>query len=212
MTLEKAWVKYGTICGFISAGTYILISTVGNILPDVIARLLFFAIGIFGVISVGGMFHIFKKHRNSVMLQQAVLLIIIAFTMFTLMAVVQQTIRAFWADTEMTGITKESQYIVLRTVDSVQLGMDITFDIFYSLGFLLISILMFKHPRFGKIFGILGILAILPMLVFNLYTFPYPPSDAGLIDLGPVTGLWGLAVLIQTIRSLKWMDEKPVTE
>ena len=212
MTIEKAWVKYGTICGLISAGTYILISILGNVIPDGIGRLLFFAIGVFGVISAGGMYHIFKKNKNSVMLQQAVLLIIVAFTVFTLMAVVQQTIIGFWADSNLEGITKETQNLVLRTVHSVQLGMDITFDIFYSLGFLLVSILMFKHPRFGKIFSIVGVLVILPMLALNLYTFPVPPADAGLFDLGPLSGLWGLAVLIQCLRSIKWMDKEPIIQ
>jgi len=207
MTIEKAWVKYGTICGLISAGSYIFVSIPGIPVPDFIARILFFAIGVFGIISVGGLYYIFTKHKNSIMLQQASLLIIVAFSMFTLMAVVQQTIRGFWKNSNIEGLTEEAQTMIWRAVDSVQLGMDITFDIFYAGAFILISILMFRHPRFGKIFSISGVLIFTVMLTFNLYSFPHPPASNGLIDLGPVSGLWGLIVLIQCLRSLKWMDK-----
>jgi len=45
------------------------------------------------------------------------------------------------------------------------------------------------------------------LLVLNLQTFPTPPANAGLFDLGPVLGLWYLAVTIQVARSFHWIDE-----
>ena len=42
------------------------------------------------------------------------------------------------------------------------------------------------------------------LLLFSLYTFPTPPANAGLVDPGPVVGLWYLAVTVQMWRSLNW--------
>jgi hypothetical protein len=67
---------------------------------------------------------------------------------------------------------------------------------------------MYNHPRFGKIFSISGIGLFSSLLVLNLITFPHPPASKGLFDVGPITGLWGLAVIIQSLRSIKWMDQK----
>ena len=67
---------------------------------------------------------------------------------------------------------------------------------------------MYKHPRFGKLFSISGVVLFLLLLSFNMYTFPHPPAENGLIDLGPFSGIWALAVNIQAFRSVKWMDEE----
>jgi len=42
----------------------------------------------------------------------------------------------------------------------------------------------------------------------NLATFPTPPAEAHLVDLGPAVGLWYLAVSIQMWRSLGWAKER----
>ncbi len=209
MSIERSWVKVGAICGLFSAGFYMLLNIPNLPIPTVMIRVIFFAVGVLGVISVGGLYHLIKKHRNSVMLQQAVLLSIIAFVLLALMAVSQETIEAFRAESISVAQgeqARELQVNIWKAVDSVQLAMDIAFDIFYTLTFIFYSILMFRHPRFGKIFGVSGVLIFSLLLLFNLYSFPHPPASNGLIDLGPITGLWSLAVIIQSLRSLKWMD------
>ena len=100
--LEKAWVKYGALCGLSSVGIYLLLNVLVNIpglpLSPVATRTAFFSVGVLGVASVGGVYHLIKKHKNSVMLQMAVLLSIVAFAFFTLMAVVQETTAVFWEE------------------------------------------------------------------------------------------------------------------
>ncbi len=210
--LSKDWVKYGTICGLISAGTYMLLNVIINIpdisIPHSIIRIAFFSVGVFGVISVGGLYHLIKKHKNSVALQMAALLSIVAFVCLTLMAVLQETTGAFWQEALANNQSVEEVNSIWGAINAVQLGVDITFDIFYSITFILYSILMLNHPRFGKIFGISGIVLFSALLILNLVTFPHPPANVGLIDVGPFTGLWGLVVIIQSLRSIKWMDQE----
>jgi hypothetical protein len=86
--------------------------------------------------------------------------------------------------------------------------MDVSWDIFISIGTILFGVAIMRHPRLGKFIGLLGFLIGHFLLVFNLATFPAPPGDAGLIDLGPVLGIWYLVVTILIIRSLKWFDQQ----
>ena len=67
---------------------------------------------------------------------------------------------------------------------------------------------MLEHPRFGRIFGWTGMTTAVLLLAFNLYTFPMPPANSELIDLGPLVGLWYLVVSLQALRSLKWAREE----
>jgi hypothetical protein len=210
--LSKDWVKYGTICGLISAGTYMFLNVLINIpnisIPHSIIRIAFFSVGVFGVVSVGGLYHLVKKHKNGVVLQMALLLSIVAFAFLTLMAVIQETTSVFWQESLASNQFGEVGNSIWVAVDAVQLGVDITFDIFYTSAFILYSILMFNHPRFGKIFSISGIILFSSLLILNLFTFPHPPASVGLFDVGPITGLWALVVIIQSLRSIKWMDQE----
>ena len=91
-----------------------------------------------------------------------------------------------------------------RPLQAVWLGLDVAWDAYIGLGTVLFGVSMFRHPRFGRVFGTGGIVLGLGLLVLNLYTFPTPPANAGLIDLGPFIGLWYLAVSIQMWRSSGW--------
>jgi hypothetical protein len=73
-----------------------------------------------------------------------------------------------------------------------------------GLGTVLFGVSMFRHPRFGRLFGASGVVLGLGLLMSNLYAFPTPPANTGLIDLGPFIGLWYLAVSVQMWRSLGW--------
>jgi hypothetical protein len=111
-------------------------------------------------------------------------------------------------ETAGEGISEATMKWIWQVVDKVQLGVDVSWDIFIAIGTILFGVTMMRHPRFGKIFGLLGFFIGHFFLVFNLSTFPTPPGDAGLIDLGPVAGLWYLVATILVIRSLKWFDQQ----
>jgi hypothetical protein len=91
-----------------------------------------------------------------------------------------------------------------REVAAVWLGLDVAWDAYIGTGTLLLGWAMRNHPRFGKALGWAGVALAAALLVLNLYTFPTPPGEAGLIDLGPFVGLWYLVVTIQAWRSLSW--------
>jgi hypothetical protein len=98
-----------------------------------------------------------------------------------------------------TDAAKELLRTAWRAVNRVQYLIDVAWDVFISVGALLVAVAMLRHPNFGKIWGGLGILAAGLLLILNLYTFPYAPAESGSIDLGPALALWVFAVYVRLI-------------
>ena len=46
----------------------------------------------------------------------------------------------------------------------------------------------------------------LALLVLNLWSFPIPPARAGLVDVGPLTGLMFLVLSIRGMASVRWWE------
>jgi len=99
------------------------------------------------------------------------------------------------------GAEKVSSHLV-----AIWLGLDVAWDAYVGLGTICFALAMWRHPRFGRIFAILGIAIGAGLPALHLLTFPTPPQNAGLVDLGPALGLWYLAVTIQMWRSLAWAE------
>jgi hypothetical protein len=170
---------------------------------DNLTLALVFAIGPVAIVGVLSISRRLAPQGGSLVLRAGTTFLTIGFALFTLMLVVQQTIfirfRQFRSEATDEA-AKEALALVFKGVNLVQLGADVAFDVFYCLGVILLAAVMYRHRDFGKAFGVLGIVSASALLAFNLYTFPSVPADAGLVDLGPVTGLWWLAVIVQFFR------------
>ena len=64
--------------------------------------------------------------------------------------------------------------------------------------------------RFGIVIGGITLFAGLLLLVLNLWTFPTPPGESGLIDVGPFVGLWFLVLNVRVLFSAKWWTNRYV--
>lgn len=203
--LAYRWIKLGAICGPLAVISYAAL--VFGKLPDFPAMLLVCAFGPFLGIASVGLYHFLALVRKTVTLQIAVVANIIGVSFVTMMLIVQAStnIRMEKAIAKVSDpAATDALKAIWRGVDSVQLGMDVAWDVFGVLGTLLFAINMLWHPRLGKIIGIVGIILAVGLFVFNIYTFPTPPGEANLIDLGPFVALWYVAVSIMILLSLGW--------
>jgi uncharacterized membrane protein len=209
ITLYRTWIRVGIYAGLGVSVIYPLMIFVP--LPNKIIVIFVSLFGPLLMLASLGLYYFLKAHRETVTGQLAIISNIIASVLVTLMLIVQLSINLS-VDKLMASvgsdISEQTMKWIWQVVDKMQLGMDVSWDIYISIGTILFGVTMMKHPRFGKIFGLLGFLIGHFLLVFNIATFPTPPGDAGLIDLGPLLGLWYLAATVQIIRSLKWFDRQ----
>ncbi len=87
-------------------------------------------------------------------------------------------------------------------------GLDVAWEVYVGVGTVLFGYAMLRHPRFGWPYALPGLLIGLLLLVLNIATFPEPPDTAGLVDVGPLVGLWYLVVTIRLLASLGWARQQ----
>jgi hypothetical protein len=197
MNIIKQWAIISIIAGLGAVISYTLLSILSG--PYIALVILASAFGPFLAAASLGLYHILAESGNPVVLQLAVMFNIVGAAIFTTMLLVQLAIGY-----QLQSIDKEAiNLTALRTaLIGVQLGMDVAWDVFISLGTLLFALSMLRDARFGLILGVAGILIAVALLILNLWTFPTPPAAKNLVDLGPLVGIWYLVVTIMMIRWL----------
>jgi len=194
--VERTWIRLGGIAGIATIFAYFI--AVFSPLPWPIRRPVFFAIGPCGILLVVGLCRLLGLHRRTVTVEIATLFGVIGSAMMNLMAVVQGAIDAQMDRHLPAAADAASRNLIgwiRNSVNSVHLGMDVSFDIFILVSVTLFGISMLRHPKFGAKFGIPGCVAASATLGLNLYSFPVPPEP----DLGPVVALWLGAVSVQML-------------
>ncbi|MDX1416638.1 MAG: hypothetical protein R3293_20730 [Candidatus Promineifilaceae bacterium] len=196
--MSQRWVTVGGVLGI--AGSLFYFLAIAPILPAPIN--VYFGLAFGPMISVAyiGIYHFVKAHRDSITLQIAVLFGIIAGTIVNMMLVVQQSLVLGLAAAERSQMGSATW----QGFNLVQLGLDVSWDIYISLASVLLGAAILDHPRFGRLMGGITMLLGGSLLVLNMTTFPIPPAQAGSIDLGPVVGTWYLILMIRMLRSRSW--------
>ncbi len=167
--------------------------------PERLLISLAFFIGPIAVIGMVSLHQRLRQQNASLLVDGGIVLLIAAFVLFDLMVVVQQTVFWFRKEALAAAVTEAAREQVTASylaVNGVQLGADIAFDVFYCVGMFLVSAAMWNDRRFGRTVSALGLVTAGGLLALNLVTFPNPPDRAGLIDLGPLSGVWWIAVII----------------
>lgn len=197
---KTTWTHLAGITGILSVISYFGAAFLP--VPDVVTRLLAFAFGPLLSVSFVGIYRTMAPHKDGPMLQTACLFGIVAGVMVTSMLVVQvgnNMVRADMLASAETELARDSVLLAWRAVNRVQYLLDVVWDIFICLALLLLATVMVSHPRFGKIWGGIGILVSVSLLFLNLFTFPFAPGEVGLVDLGPIAAIWMLAVFIRLL-------------
>ena len=196
MTREsKAWVALGAL-GLLS---YLFVAFEPIALPEQLLLSIAFLMGPFILIGLVGFYRVLREQEDSLTLQLAGVFAVVAFSFFCLMLVVQQSVRIILSDyiaEASDEAARETLRLILRGVDPVQLGIDVTFDIFVCLSMICFALVFSRRPGFGVAIGASGVVIALSLLLLNLASFPRPPAEVGSIDLGPLAALWWLVVIV----------------
>lgn len=150
-----------------------------------------------------GFFAFFRVNRLSSVLYLATMLGVLAGIIVNMMLLVHG-IQAYFTSAEVAELMGAAWY----ASNSVQLGLDISRDLYLALATVLLGIVLWDHPRFHRVFALVTSLIGLSFLLINLWHFPIPPSQAGAVDLSALVGGWYLIILLRVLRSRKWLEEQ----
>jgi hypothetical protein len=203
LSLQKNWIKTGLICGFLTMIIYPSIIFIS--FPLQVTLVLACSFGILLMIASIGLYNFISLAKKTVSLQIGTLFNIIGSSVVTMMFTIQLALFQTKLSSSIE-ITKEMKNYIFQFPNTIQLGLDVVWDIFLGIGTILLAFNMFTHPRFGKVFSISGMVIALALLILNISAFPVPPGEAGSIDLGPLVALWYLAVTIRIAMSMKWVN------
>lgn len=189
---DLLWIKIGIVAGLAASVLYptLILASLPVVLMATGAALLGPAIGIGSL----GLHRLVRMRGNSVLSALGALHNVAAGCLFTAMALVQLAVRL-----PATGTGSPAPLV------GVWLGLDVAWDVYIGLGTAFFACAMIRHPRFGWPFFASGVGIAAAMLGLNLGTFPTPPAEAGLVDLGPLVGLWYLVSTLRAWQSLGWV-------
>jgi hypothetical protein len=191
------------VLGLVILGVY-LTTTLGLLRSDSILMLIpVLAIGPVAIVGILSIHNRLVGFQDGLLLRAGTVFLVVAFALFTLMVVIQQTVLRQFQDMRAQAdapATVELLRSIQGGVNLVQLGADVAFDVFYCLGMILYGAVFYRTAGFGRLLGVGGIVAAGGLLAMNLASFPYVPAESGLVDLGPVTGAWWVLVILRLIR------------
>ncbi len=194
---DPRWLRVTTVLGVLACVSY-LVATQVPISPAVNYGF-FFAFGPLLAATGLGLFRFLQRGCDGVRLQMASLFMVLAGAAVTMMATMQATLRTRFADLRAAGLDPEPTRAVLRLVDASQLGVDIAFDLFVATATFLLGTVLWRAPRFGPLWGACAMVVGVCGLAFNMLTFPDNPGTAGLIDPGPLFGVFFAAFTIRLL-------------
>lgn len=76
----------------------------------------------------------------------------------------------------------------------VDMGLDVAWDILIGVALVFSGVAMRRRSGLGLGWAIPSTALGVALIVLNAATFPTPPADGGLIDIGPFIGLFVMAL------------------
>lgn len=209
---QKELIIVGLVAGAIVSITYPLQLT--NSFSRLGQTLMELTMGPLIIIGCLALYYFIKKQRNTVYNILGFVFNALAGLSVTMMMAVQGSVFTLGKDySEATDdSTKEMIRQSFKSGNLTQLGMDVCFDVFISLGTAFIGLAILRQKRMMKWLGIPGLLVGLGGLAVNMATFPIPPADMNLFDPGPYFGIYFgillIALLLVVIKD--WRHESAV--
>lgn len=148
---------------------------------------------ILSIVYTYGLCSFVAAERDSAANRLAFVLSVAAFTMVLAMIVVQLAVGA-----SIGEITREldvpAARALKRGLNMVDLGLDVAWDMLIGATLIFSGAAIRKRRGLGPGWGIPSMVLGAALIVLNAATFPWPPGEHGLFDIGPFIGLFVMAL------------------
>ena len=196
----------GGALGFVILLAYLNFAFGWVMLSQRLSLVFAFAIGPVAVFGTLALSENLMRVLDAATVRLGAIFLVIAFAILTLMLTMQQAIfleHNRLLDAVSAADPPASLEASFALVNMVQLGADVAFDIFYSLGIILVSTALVRGRGLERAIGAYGLAAATGLIALNIWYFPMPPAAVGSIDLGPATIAWWVALIVLDSRLRK---------
>lgn len=116
-----------------------------------------------------------------------------AFTTVLGMVVVQLAVGAAMPEISQ-GLDAATAKALRRGLRMVDLGLDVAWDLLIGAALACLGAALCRRRGFGRGWGVPAVALGVALVLLNAATFPWPPGDRGLVDIGPAIGLFVMAL------------------
>jgi hypothetical protein len=143
-----------------------------------------------------GLYGFVAAERDSAVNRLAFVFAVMAFATVLGMIVVQLAVGAGTADITR-GVDVQAATALRRGLRLIDLGLDVAWDMLIGTALILWGVAMRRRTGLGPGWALPSVVMGVALIVLNAATFPWPPGDRGLIDIGPFIGIFMLALAIR---------------
>jgi len=188
----------GSIGSIIGLHCYIIAAAIS--MSPLLSFLLITIWPVTAIIFAHALYKYIAIEKQSISNQLAFLFTVIAFVLVYIMLSIQIGLKTGIIDmmNSATDNEKETLALILSSTNWVHLGIDLAWDMFLGTSMILLSIALKGHSKFKLWWAIPMLVLGLALIAVNLYTFPYPPAEKGIIDIGPIIGVFMIVFAIRT--------------
>lgn len=195
MPEHRIWVGSG-IAGVVGVACYILAIAVPwpeTQLGTSITLLVASAWPILSIIYAYGLYSFVAAERQSTANRLAFVFAVAAFTTLLGMIVIQLAVGAGIGEITR-GLDEQTARALRRGLRLIDLGLDVAWDLLIGMALILSGMAIRRRSGLGPGWGLPSALLGAALIVLNASTFPWPPGDRGLIDVGPFIGVFVMAL------------------
>jgi hypothetical protein len=148
---------------------------------------------ILSIIYAYGLYSFVAAERESTANRLAFVFAVTAFTTVLGMIVVQLAVGAGIGEITK-GLDEQTTKALHRGLRMIDLGLDVAWDMLIGTALILLGTAMRRRSGLGLGWAIPSVVLGMALIVLNAATFPWPPRDRGLIDIGPFIGVFMMAL------------------
>jgi len=153
---------------------------------------------ILSIIYSYGLFTFVAAERDSVANRLAFIFTVVAFTVVLAMVVVQLTIGAGLGEITK-GLDEQVAVALRRGLRLIDLGLDVAWDLLIGMAMVLLGVAIRGRTGLGLGWAVPSMALGAALIGLNAATFPVPPADGGLFDVGPFVGLFVMALAVRLV-------------
>ena len=186
----------GGVCGIIGTIFYVLAGFLS--LNQIILYVLAMAWPILSIIFVYSIYKYVALEHQTTANQLSFIFATLGFTVVTCMISVQLAVR--WGIDDFVQNSPENEELLILIRQSARLidhGLDVAWDLLIGTSLIFLFAAIKGHYQFRLFWAIPPLILGLALIVLNVLTFPWPPNSVGSVDVGPLIGLYIIAISIR---------------